>query len=451
MTKKEKKYSKEFIEYQQFIIRHPSYEGMPMPTTHNRRIAWVAPAKGELGQYRAAWWNKKKAELVIKGTLSSQAKISEVARSIHPTKYKPCQTCGRNLSIEYVYLNKIGIKKINFNFPDLSTDPFWEIKDFIVAINNKYEKAGLIRFIASFELDKSSFDIPKIVDQFKEKHISLLSPGSMSNAPDRLDGFHSYNKCCRSKEDKGRSSDNMSKYGEDRRAYENWADGDWKAASWLMKEFSKNGVSADHVGPISLGFAHTTLFTPMTKQENSAKNNRMRLYDVRKLIEAESNGIEIVSWHTKPIWDRYKNQISTDADALNLSKTLRKNLHRTLLVLCELNYRGNRKFLVSLLNPNYAFFRIKIIRFNPQTGIPEKIEKIPGRLTQYSRNAKRYVDIAFESLEKYKLKENRKLADLSDDILKEIINETEKALREFGNERAKQILQKKLGGLTVSE
>lgn len=399
MTKKEKKYSKEFIEYQQFIIRHPSYEGMPMPTTHNRRIAWVAPAKGELGQYRAAWWNKKKAELVIKGMLSSQAKISEVARSIHPTKYKPCQTCGKNLSIEYVYLNKIGIKKINFNFPDLSTDPFWEIKDFIVAIHNKYEKAGLIRFIASFELDKSSFDIPKIVDQFKEKHISLLSPGSMSNAPDRLDGFHSYNKCCRSKEDK----------------------------------------------------AHTTLFTPMTKQENSAKGNRMRLYDVRKLIKAESNGIEIVSWHTKPIWERYKTQISTDADALNLSKTLRKNLQRTLLVLCELNRRGNRSFLVSLLNPNYAFFRIKIIGFNPQTGSYEKIEKIPGRLTQYSRNAKRYVDIAFESLEKYKLKENRKLADLSDDILKEIINKTEKALREFGNERAKQILQKELGELTVSE
>lgn len=445
MTKKEKKYSKEFIEYQKFIIGHPSYEGMP--TTHNRRIAWVAPANGELGQDRAAWWNKKKAELVITGMLSSQAKISEVARSIHPTKYKPCQTCGRKLSIEYVYLNKIGIKKINFNFPDLSTDPFWEIKDFIVAIHNKYEKAGLIRFIASFELDKSSFDIKKIVDQFKEKHISLLSPGSMSNAPDRLDGFHSYNKCCRSKEDKGRSSDNMSKYSEDRRAYENWADGDWKAASWLMKEFSKNGVSADHVGPISLGFAHTPFFTPMTKQENSAKNNRMRLDDVHKLIKAESNGIEIVSWHTKPIWDRYKNQISTDAQALNLSKTLRKNLHRTLLVLCELNHRGNRKFLESLLNPNYAFFRIKIIGFNPQTGIPEKIEKIPGRLTQYSRNAKRYVDIAFESLEKYKLKENRKAADLSDDILKEIINKTEEALRRFGNERAKQILQEELGGL----
>ena len=50
--------------------------------------------------------------------------------------------------------------------------------------------------------------------------LSLLSPGVMSNAPDRLDGFHSYNKCCRAKEDKGRSKENLNKYGEDRRAYE---------------------------------------------------------------------------------------------------------------------------------------------------------------------------------------------------------------------------------------
>ncbi len=28
---------------------------------------------------------------------------------------------------------------------------------------------------------------------------SMLGPGAMSNAPDRLDGFHSFNRCCRSK------------------------------------------------------------------------------------------------------------------------------------------------------------------------------------------------------------------------------------------------------------
>ena len=32
-----------------------------------------------------------------------------------------------------------------------------------------------------------------------------LSPGAMSNPPDRLDGFHTYNLCCRSKQDTGRS------------------------------------------------------------------------------------------------------------------------------------------------------------------------------------------------------------------------------------------------------
>ena len=31
----------------------------------------------------------------------------------------------------------------------------------------------------------------------------------MGNPPDRLDGFHSYNNCCRPTADKGRSDENM--------------------------------------------------------------------------------------------------------------------------------------------------------------------------------------------------------------------------------------------------
>ena len=46
----------------------------------------------------------------------------------------------------------------------------------------------------------------------------------------------------------------LTRYGQDRRVYENWADGDWKMADRLMSLFRKNGISADHIGPISLGF-----------------------------------------------------------------------------------------------------------------------------------------------------------------------------------------------------
>ena len=59
-----------------------------------------------------------------------------------------------------------------------------------------------------------------------------------------------------------------------------------------MKEFNKAGVSADHIGPISLGFCHSPFFAPMTKEENSAKNNRLRYQDVLKLIQLESEEIK---------------------------------------------------------------------------------------------------------------------------------------------------------------
>src|SRR5690606_11799863 len=36
-----------------------------------------------------------------------------------------------------------------------------------------------------------------------------LSPGAMSNAPDRLDGFHTYNLCCRQSQDTGRIAANL--------------------------------------------------------------------------------------------------------------------------------------------------------------------------------------------------------------------------------------------------
>lgn len=449
MAKQERTYSNEFVEYQKFIIGNPAYKGMPMPVKQGEGIAWVAPATGVLGQARTEWWNKKKAELQGQGLLLGEPKISDIARFIHPTKFKPCQTCGKSLSIEYVYLNSNGIKNALKLFPEIPIDEFTEIGKLINEIAEKYGESGLNRFTKGFNLAPIRLTPFLIEREFRKEKISLLSPGAMSNAPDRLDGFHSYNKCCRSKEDKGRSKENLSKYGEDRRAYENWADGDWKAASWLMKEFAKHNVSADHIGPISLGFCHTPFFAPMTKQENSAKNNRIRLSDVKKLIELESSGNQIVSWHTKPIWDKLKARIASDEDALELSKLLRKHLHRVLLVLNELKERGNDAFLKSLLNPEYAFYSIEVMGFNPLTGGYKRIEKTKGTLTQYSRNAERYIRIAFESLEQYKQKDNRKLADIGEVQLKRLVEETEEAITRFGNERAKSVLQRGLGELEL--
>ena len=447
MTKQNRNYNEKFIKYQKFIIKHAAYKGMPMPSLQSKNIPWVAPATSSLGKAREEWWNKKKVELQNKNLLLADPKISDIARFIHPTKYKPCQTCGRSLSIEYVYLNVNGLKKIVKIFPNIIIDEFSEIKVVIKLINKKYGESGLNCFVKNFNLGLATPTELEIEKVFRKEKISLLSPGVMSNAPDRLDGFHSYNKCCRSKEDKGRSKENLSRYGEDRRAYENWADGDWKAASWLMKEFAKNDISADHIGPISLGFCHTPFFTPMTKQENSAKNNRIRFVDVQKLIRLESLGNQIISWHTRPVWDKLKKHIGNDNDALELSKILRKHLHRVLLVLNELKERGNDLFLKFLLNPEYAFYSIKVIDFNPRTGEYKKIEKTRGTITQYSRNAERYIRIAFESLEQYKIKDNRKLADIDEIDLKTLVEDTEKTIKKFGNKKAKLVLQRGFGKL----
>ena len=71
-----------------------------------------------------------------------------------------------------------------------------------------------------FEMTKELFDIPEdlpedidaFVAYILENRLSRLSPGVMCNPPDRFDGFHTYNACCRSKEDTGRHKENLATY-----------------------------------------------------------------------------------------------------------------------------------------------------------------------------------------------------------------------------------------------
>ena len=342
MTKRIKRaWHKKFLKYMDFIVKHPNYTGMPEAHKTDGSIRWVTSGKSEIGQKRLAWWDKKRKELKIK---KDGPWISKVARTIHPIGKKPCQICGKEMSLDYIYPNKRG----------------------------------------------------------------GFSPGAMSNAPDRFEGYHTYNLCCRSVQDTGRHKDNLNRYGEDRRAYENWADGDWKAASWLMKVFNKHKVSPDHIGPISLGFSHNPQFNPLTPAKNSAKNNRMTFADVKKLIELEKSGASVISWHSKYIWDILKNKIKTDSDALKLSKIMRRNMHQILLILSEISKQGYSKFLVTnFLHPEYAFYSVAFKDFDPKTGFYKEMIKTPGNKKQYANNAKRYVRISLESLKAYQKVKNR--------------------------------------------
>lgn len=368
MTKRVKRdWHPAFKKYMKFIVEHPNYAGMPFLYKKDGSIRWVVTRGSEAGQARLKWWDNKRKEL---GLPKGDAWISKTARAIHPTGEKPCQICGKVMSLDYVYPNKRN----------------------------------------------------------------SLSPGAMSNAPDRLDGYHTYNLCCRSKQDTGRHKSNLARYGEDRRAYENWSEGDWKAASWLMKEFQKHGVSPDHLGPISLGFSHRPKFRPLTRAANSARNNRMTLQDIKLLLEEEM-AEPVISAHSQHLWDLLKNEVTDDEGALRLGKLMRENMHHILSIFSYLSERGYNDFLIkNFLHPEYANYSIKFEGFDPKTGDFEKMIKTNGTKKQYTNNAKRYIRISLEALKQYSLKENRNLKKWLTDEVKESLAKVIQYL-ERGNEK----------------
>ena len=183
----------------------------------------------------------------------------------------------------------------------------------------------------------------------------------MSNAPDRFDGFHSFNLCCRSKADTGRHKKNLAGYVTDRRVFEYWADGDWIAADRLMgalrRDFREERClndhpgpcQADHIGPISLGFDHRPHFQLLCGACNSAKNNRMSYSDVDWLRNRETKGEDVISWHSRRAWDLCKNKVVNNENAQRLSKLLRDSRHSYMHALATIAQSGDRKS--TRLNP----------------------------------------------------------------------------------------------------
>ena len=350
MSENKRENHPEFTKYQEFIVSHPKYRGLHFTRNINGSVRWVVTGKSEEGQQRRNWWIAKCEELGIKVEAGALAKA---AVAIHPTKIHVCQICGKSLRIEYVYPNKNLLKKLKLAFQmeyqAFDKDVFQIIDELSVNRENLEKLKAIFKFSEQIQSAKKLKE--QIYDtQTKASSKSFLSPGVMSNPPDRFDGFHSDGNCCRSESDKGRHKENLQRYGQDRRVYENWADGDWKQADRLMSEFRKFGLSADHIGPISLGFCHRPKFHALTREENSAKNNRMSFTDVQVLIEDEKNGEQVVSWHSKYIWNSLKNRVRNDADAVKLSSLMRTNLHYVLTLFSIIDENGFRDFLKQFLN-----------------------------------------------------------------------------------------------------
>lgn len=406
---------------------------MPEPHKEDGSIKWVVSGNSELGIRRAKWWDDR----VKKMNFHNRA---EVARAIHPKELKglkPCQICGKKLSIFYVYPTKNTLKRIK-KITKLSFNPYEEdiYKIFDILYKRYSEKV--------FDILRELFDIPVEIKNNREGFLGYildhcetkLSPGVMSNPPDRFDGFHTYNACCRSREDTGRHKSNLARYSQDRRAYENWAGGDWNLSNRLIGEFNrfdkklicpacgeKRKMTADHIGPISLGFTHRAKFNPICNSCNSGKNNRLTPKDMKLLIEDEQRGEEVVSWHSKYIWNELKTKIKNEKDALNLSKAMRLNLHNVLSLLSIIKDRGHIKFLMKYLHPEYSFVDYRFQRFHPLRLNELKIIKNPLDSKNKRKNASRYIRISLDSLDEYQQKKNRRVREFESPEINENIKE----------------------------
>ncbi len=429
---KDKEYHPNFVEYMNEIVNHPNYEGLPINKKKDGTYSWIATEKSDVGKRRVIWCLEKGKQLGFKIENGPYPGFyADVMRTIHPTRIKPCSICGKEMSIYYHYPNKLFLKELNKHFDTSFTenDHISDIWDELVDLG--YSDISIKEFMISKEnldLDVERSDKEEVISQLeflcRTKVKKCLGPGAMSNFPDRFDGFHTYNRCCRATQDKGRSKENLRSYGKDRRAYEYWSDGNIHAANQFMNSPFFDGVSGDHIGPISLGFVHDPRYIqPMLSGDNSSKRDRLLVEDVEKIIAIEKRtGVCPISWYSKLIWVHIRSNYSTHQ---NIVKTLYRDTLKQMMTnymyilnsIIEFSSEQGKEFLIEkFLKPNYDNFKYSY-DFNEQGDI---VSKKARHLTGRTENEfERYVRISFDSVSDYFDKENRNLKqDLSNSELR---------------------------------
>src|SRR3989304_1135361 len=439
-----------FIAYMKKIVTHPNYLGMPDAIKEDGKIQWEAPSNRQSGKFkdthhkRRDWWRKKSQEIGI--DQSSPVWISETAKAIHPFGRKPCKRCGKELRIVYAYPNGQFYRRLIKIFGDFQIIGLEEISPLLKRLAETYKDTAYKAFPKL--LSTSEIKIPDlgtninkweawVEKEYIPQEPALMSPGSMSNAPDRFDGFHSFNLCCRKKADTGRHDANMKTYVTDRRVFEYWTEGDWISADRLMgqagsmfqNEPNADGGdkpnSLDHIGPLSLGFCHRTEFRLLSKAANSAKNNRMTLWDVKHLTEVETRGVKVISWYASSLWNKRKSDVVNEETALRISKILRDNQRIVMYYFGKFYAAGHLGFMCSLLDLEYADFNIEFENLrlaNYLTVFDAQIKT--QRKTKYAQEQKaRRIRIGFEALGEYKTKENWHFFNISSQEIEKLYSE----------------------------
>ena len=87
---------------------------------------------------------------------------------------------------------------------------------------------------------------------------------------------------------------------------------------------------------------------------------------------------------------------------------MRANLHHVLIIFSMIKEKGYTDFLMRFLNPEYSYYDYEFIGFNPEDGTYERVisKELNGK--NQKNNADRYIRIAFEKLNDYMDKDNRK-------------------------------------------
>ena len=420
MGLEEKIWHKRFLKYMEKIIKHPNYQGLAITQKADGTYNWIATAKSEIGQKRIDWCISKARDLnLISDNTPYPGMYADVMLEIHPTKWKVCQICGKEMSLYYHYPNANFLNALNqkFNSDFTDCDHISDIWDELISQGvRKIDIATYLIEKGELNLDAPIAEKDEIIDALeyacRKGNKKCLGPGAMSNFPDRFDGFHTYNRCCRATQDKGRSKTNLKSYTKDRRAYEYWSDGNIHAANQFMGSSFFDGISADHIGPISLGFVHDSHYLqPMSSSDNSSKRDRLQIIDIENILETEKRtGIYPMSWQSKLIWEFIKTNYSSNPDKVpslyrDALKQNMANFMYVLLTILETCPNNGENFLVSaFLEPNYEYFKYSYTFDNNGNIISKTDRHYTGR---NQNETERYKRIAIEAVYDYNEKDNR--------------------------------------------
>ena len=399
------------------IINHENYKDLQINKKADGNFQWIATAKSQTGKARKLWAKEKAKELGIPDKPGVYAKVM---LAIHPTKEKVCQICGKKMSLYYIYPNKNLVKKLKkeFNYDSNIYLDLYQICDELLSQGISELKIRSL-LCSQFKIPTSdtSLSLNEIISIAEEKcrvnGMRALGPGAMSNFPDRYDGFHTYNRCCREIEDEGRHPDNMRTYNKDRRAYEYWSDGNIHAANKFMKSSLFKGVSADHIGPISLGFIHDSLYLrPLKIKPNCEKRDRLSKKDIDSIIQIElETHVSPISWFSSEIWEHIKNHYEQFPNKIEDYRILLKqnmsNFMEVLWYICNFEDCDGKYFLTHyLLVPKFDYFKFNYT-FDELGRI--KSQKLRKVTATSRKELDRFIRISFQSVEDYHSKDNRNI------------------------------------------